>query len=86
LIIVDHTIQPFWRLLFKKNWEKINCCLIWNGQGSFLIFLIKKIFFRLLFTTTKADYFPVQLELMRNYTLPTTDDENFELGFKNSES
>uniref|UniRef100_A0A1I8B5N7 phospholipase A2 n=1 Tax=Meloidogyne hapla TaxID=6305 RepID=A0A1I8B5N7_MELHA len=40
---------------------------------------------RLLFTTTKADYFPVQLELMRNYTLPTSDEENLELGFKSSE-
>jgi hypothetical protein len=41
---------------------------------------------RLLFTTTKADYFPVQLELMRNYTLPASIEENKELGFNVSES
>ncbi|KAL3075125.1 hypothetical protein niasHS_013348 [Heterodera schachtii] len=36
---------------------------------------------RLMFTTTRADFSPLQLELMRNYKLPTNDEENEELGY-----
>lgn len=34
-----------------------------------------------MFTMTKADCFPVQLEFMRNYVMPLNDKENQELGF-----
>lgn len=40
-------------------------------------------FFKLMFTTTKADSFPVQLELMRNYQLPLSEKENNDMGFTN---
>jgi len=36
---------------------------------------------RLMFTTTRANVFPVQLEFLRNYRLPLTDEENEEFGF-----
>jgi len=37
---------------------------------------------RLLIPTARADKFPVQMELMRNYTLPLSDEENEEIGFE----
>ncbi|KAI6235237.1 Phospholipase A(2) [Aphelenchoides besseyi] len=36
---------------------------------------------RLMFTTTRADVFPVQLEFLRNYRLPISEEDNQELGF-----
>jgi hypothetical protein len=38
---------------------------------------------RLMFTTTRADIFPVQLEFMRNYQLPLSEEENVEYGYGN---
>lgn len=34
-----------------------------------------------MFTSTRADCFPVQIELMRNYSLPLSKAENLEMGF-----
>lgn len=36
---------------------------------------------RLMITTCKADVFPLQLEIMRNYQLPLREEENEELGY-----
>uniref|UniRef100_A0A7E4VRA1 phospholipase A2 n=1 Tax=Panagrellus redivivus TaxID=6233 RepID=A0A7E4VRA1_PANRE len=38
---------------------------------------------RLMISTVRADVFPVQLELMRNYQLPVSEAANRELGFSN---
>lgn len=37
---------------------------------------------KIFFTTVRADQFPVQLDLLRSYTLPITNKENDDLGFE----
>ncbi|CAD5215806.1 unnamed protein product [Bursaphelenchus okinawaensis] len=71
-LIFDGWVRPY-KPLILETFIKVEM-----GEDTLMSDLIHP---RLMFTTTRADVFPVQLEYMRNYRLPLSDEENIEIGY-----